>query len=160
MSLYNAIALTALASLAPAHAPAQSKLSATAFVLAQHAPQAAAGQPVTPEERMRRRFPHPVRAGDLVGLRVLDYNDLTIGIVRHVVRSPEGKILLVVAHTGPLGWRGRLVTVPIEAVAIFGRQLASLDMAPEEYASAATWNETAAQVLPHDEKILIGLTRR
>jgi hypothetical protein len=127
---------------------------------AQHQPQGAEEQQVSPEERMRRRFPHPVRVGDLIGLRVLDDYDVTIGIVRHVARTAEGKFLLVVAHSGPLGWGGRLVPVPIEAVAIFGRQLASLDMKPAEYASAATWNGAGVQLLGDDEKILIGLTRR
>ena len=129
-------------------------------VSAQHQPQAAEEQQVSPEERMRRRLPQPVRVGDLIGLRVLDDYDLTIGIVRHAVRTPQGKILLVVAHTGPLGWKGRLVAVPIEAVAILGRQLASLDMQPAEYAVAATWTGAGAELLGHDEKILVGLTRR
>jgi hypothetical protein len=53
-----------------------------------------------------------------------------------------------------------LVAVPIEAVAIFGRQLASLDMPRTEYASAATWKDGDAQLLGKEEKILIGLTRR
>jgi hypothetical protein len=72
----------------------------------------------------------------------------------------EGKIHLIIAHTGPLGWGGRLIAVPIEAVAIIGRQLASLDMQPEEYKSAATWEAAGAQVLPSEEKILVALTRR
>jgi hypothetical protein len=130
------------------------------ITVAQHQPQAAIAQPETPQERMRRRFPHPVRVGDLIGLRVLDDNDVTIGIVRQVVRTPDGSIVLIVAHSGVLGWGGRLVPVPIEAVAIFGRQLASLDMKPEDYASAPTWSGAGGQVVPQDEKILIGLTRR
>jgi hypothetical protein len=130
-------------------------------VVAQHAvlPQATT-PPDTPEERMRRRFPQPVRVGDLIGLRVLDDNDVTIGFVRQVVRAPSGKIVLIVAHSGVLGWGGRLVAVPIEVVAIFGRQLASLDMKPEEYAVAPTWSGAGGQVLAQDEMIAIGLTRR
>jgi PRC-barrel domain len=112
------------------------------------------------EERMRLRFPQPVRVGDLIGLRVLDDNDVTIGIVRHVARTTEGKVLLIVAHTGPLGWGGRLVSVSIEVVAIFGRQLASLDMKPAEYASAATWTTGSTELLGTKERILIGLTKR
>jgi hypothetical protein len=150
--------LGVLAGFGATSAPAQHQLPG--FILAQHRPQGAEEQEISPEERMRRRFPHPVRVGDLIGLRVLDDYDVTIGIVRHVARTPEGKFLLVVAHTGPLGWGGRLVAVPIEAVAIFGRQLASLDMKPAEYASAATWNGAGAELLGADEKILIGLTRR
>jgi hypothetical protein len=76
------------------------------------------------------------------------------------LHATEGKIQLIIAHTGPLAWGGRLVAVPVEAVAIFGRQLASLDMQPEEYKSAATWQAADAQVLPPEEKIMVGLTRR
>lgn len=101
-----------------------------------------------------------MRVGDLIGLRVLDDYDVTIGCVRHVARSQEGKVLLIVAHTGPLGWSGRLVGVPIQAIAIFGRQLASLDMKPAEYASAVTWSAGRAALLGPEEKILVGLTRR
>jgi hypothetical protein len=145
---------------APIAAAAAPAVLRAPIILAQHQPQAATPQADTPQERMRRRFPHPVRVGDLVGLRVLDDNDATIGIVHQAVRAPDGSILLIVAHSGVLGWGGRLVAVPIEAIAIFGRQLASLDMKPEEYASAPTWTGAAGQVLPPDESILIGLTRR
>lgn len=144
----------------PSLSSAQTKAAAPALLLVQHEAGAAPQPAIAPEERMRRRFPQPVRVGNLIGLRVLDDNDVTIGIVRHVVRTTEGKIQLIIAHTGPLAWGGRLVAVPVEAVAIFGRQLASLDMQPEEYKSAATWQAADAQVLPPEEKIMVGLTRR
>jgi hypothetical protein len=117
-------------------------------------------QEETQQDRLRRRFPQPVRVGDLIGLRVVDDNDATIGVVRQAARTAEGRILLIVAHTGVLRWGGRLVAVPIEAVGIFGRQLASLDMKPEEYASAPTWTGAGAQLIAPDEMIAIGLTRR
>jgi hypothetical protein len=138
--------------------PAQ--VTAPLLNLAQQQSQSPTEHQLNAEERMRRRFPQPVHVGDLIGLRVLDDNDVTIGIVRHVARTTEGKVFLIVAHTGPLGWGGRLVSVPIEAVAIFGRQLASLDMKPAEYASAATWTIESMELLGTEERILIGLTRR
>lgn len=115
---------------------------------------------MTPEERMNRRFPQPVRVGDLIGLRVLDDQDVTIGFVRKVVRTPQGKILLLVSQGGWLGWGERLVAAPIEVMAIFGRQLASLDMEPKEYASASPWVESGGTPIPDDEIIRIALTRR
>jgi hypothetical protein len=134
------------------------------FVPVQHQPTAVtprqqSEQQETAQERMRRRFPQPVRVGDLIELPVLDDNHMTIGVIRQAVRTPEGRILLIVAHTGVLRWGGRLVSVPIEAVGIFGRQLASLDMKPEQYASAPTWTGAGGQVIPHDETILIGLAQ-
>src|SRR5215813_5969246 len=115
---------------------------------------------MTPEERMDRRFPQPVRVGDLKSLRVLDDQDVTIGFVRKVVRTPQGKILLLVSQGGWFGWGERLVAAPIEVMAIFGRQLASLDMDPKEYASAPTWVESGGTQIPDDETIRIALTRR
>src|ERR1700726_3985185 len=56
--------------------------------------------PLSHEEAMRRRFPQPVRVGDLIGLPVLDWGDSTIGRVRQVVRTPAGKIALIVGVGG------------------------------------------------------------
>jgi hypothetical protein len=115
---------------------------------------------MTPEEKMNRRFPQPVRVGDLKSLRVLDDQDVTIGFVRRVVRTPQGKVVLLVSQGGWFGWGERLVPAPIEVMAIFGRQLASLDMEPKEYASASTWVESGGTPISDDEIIRIALTRR
>jgi PRC-barrel domain len=119
-----------------------------------------AEKPMPMEERTQRRFPQPVRVGDLIGLPVLDDNDSTIGFVRQVVRTSEGKIKLIVSYSRWFGWFGQPVAVPIEAVIILGRQLASVDMAPSEYAAAPTWQEKDALILQNGETILVGLGRR
>ena len=72
---------------------------------------------------MQKRFPHPVLVRRLIGMPVLDYDNATIGYVRQVVRSPAGKVLLIVPYSGwfgwaPTTWGKRPVAVPIEAVAI------------------------------------------
>lgn len=112
------------------------------------------------EERMERRFPQPVRVGDLIGLPVLDYFDQTIGRVRAVERTTEGKIRLVVPYGGYFSLRRRPVAVPIEVVAIAGRQLAALDMSWEEFAKAPTWTGAGAQPIAADDKIRIALYKR
>lgn len=112
------------------------------------------------EEKMRRRFPQPIKVADLIGLPVLDHDDTTIGTVRHVVRTPEGKVQLVVNHGRWFGWGGRLVPVPIEVVAILGRQIAALDMSREEFGSAQTWSAATTRPVAPDEIIKIALTRR
>jgi hypothetical protein len=129
-----------------------------AQAVAQGTPPMAAA--LTPEQRWARRFPQPVAVGDLLGLRILDYDDVTIAYVRKVVRTTAGKILLIAERPGFLGFGGRLVAVPIEVVAIFGRQLASLDMPPEEYDRAPTWNAEGSVALPADAKVLVALTKR
>ena len=114
----------------------------------------------SPEAKMSRRFPQKIRVGDLVGLPVLDGGDVTLGHVRQVIRTPEGKIKLIVSYSRWFGWGGRLVSVPIEVVAILGRQLASLDMAPADYEAAPTWVEAGHLSIPQDEIIRIAITRR
>src|SRR5215475_13272319 len=91
------------------------------------------------EARFARRFPQKVKVGDLIGLPILDDDDVTLGHVTQVVRSPEGKIRLVVSYSRWFGWFGRPVAVPIEAVAILAKQIASIEMPPAEYENARTW---------------------
>jgi hypothetical protein len=114
-------------------------------------------------ERMKKRYPQPARVGDLIGYPVLDDNSRTLGHVRRVVRTADGKIELIVAYNSWCGWCGigtRLIAVPIEVVGVLGRQIASLDMRPHEFAVAATWNESSATVLGNDETIQVALARR
>ncbi len=139
--------LSAPASAAPLEKP---------LIVAQATPAAAD----RPEDRFNRRFPQKARVGDLIGLPVLDDNDVTLGHVQKVVRTPEGKIRLIVSYSKWFGWFGRPVSVPIEAVVILGRQIDSVDMQPDEYQSAPTWAEGKDQPLGADETIRIALGRR
>ena len=150
-----------LGCLLSAAAPAVLRADASTFIAHNEAPKGEVSEPVlTPEEKMRRRFPQPVRVGDLIGLPVLDDNDVTLGHVRQVVRTPEGKILLIVSYGGWFGWGSRPIAVPIEVVAILARQIATLDMPPREFAAAPAWQGAGAQVLANDETIQIALGRR
>jgi PRC-barrel domain len=115
---------------------------------------------LSPEEKMQRRYPQAVKVGDLVGLPVLDDHDRTLGRVKSVVRTAGGKIQLIVPYGGFLGWRVRLVAVPIEVVGIAGRQLAALDMTRAEFDAAPPWNDPQSQAIPSSEVIRIGLYRR
>jgi hypothetical protein len=119
-----------------------------------------ADKPMPMQERYLRRYPQPVRVGDLIGLRVLDDDSSTIGFVRQVVRTPQDKIVLIVSYDGWFGFGARPVAVPLEVVGILGRQIASLDMAPSEYAAAPTWQAAGATVLGSDESIRVALARR
>src|ERR1700722_20552731 len=87
-----------------------------------------AKKPMPMAERMNRRFPQPVRVGDLIGLPVLDDRSSTLGVVRRVVRTAGGKIELIVSYSRWFGGFGRAVAGPIEVVGIEGRQLGALDM--------------------------------
>lgn len=125
--------------------------------------------PPSPEEVMNRRFPQPIRVGDLIGLPLLDWEDSTIGFIRQVVRTPEGKVRLIVPYSRWFGWAWfaetttwgkRPVSVPLETVAILGRQVAALDMSREDFDAAPTWSVTQGQPIAPDETIRIALTRR
>jgi hypothetical protein len=141
-------------------APKTPEKSAPKARAAEEADEAERPEAKSPEERMSRRFPQKVRVGDLIGLPVLDDNDVTLGHVTQVVRSPEGKIKLIVSYSRWFGWWGRPVAVPIEVVAILARQIASLDMSRQQYQAAPTWSGSNDQRIPDDDIIRIAVTRR
>lgn len=119
----------------------------------------------TPEQEMQKRFPQPVHVGHLLAMPMLDDSHSTIGYVRTVARSPEGKIFLVVPYSTWFGWARtewgkRAVAVPIEVVGIMGRQLVSLDMSRDDFDEAPTWEPSQGQPISPNEKILVALGRR
>lgn len=115
---------------------------------------------LTPAERMARRHPQKVRAGDLVGLPLLDFDDRTLGFVTEVARTPEGGIVLVVPVGGWFGHGGRPVPVPIETVAILGRQVALLDIPRDDLPKLASWTPGGGLGVPAEDTIRIAITRR
>ncbi|MBV8839380.1 MAG: hypothetical protein JO000_22835 [Alphaproteobacteria bacterium] len=120
-------------------------------------------QNLSPAQKFARRYPQPVKVGFLIGLPVLDGQRSTYGYIREVVRTPEGKILLVVPYRGRLGWApvdwGRkTVAVPLETVAIQGRQVSALDFSPDDFAAAPAYTGGAI-VLPASETIRIAVSR-
>jgi hypothetical protein len=113
------------------------------------------------EERMKRRYPQPIRVGALIGARVSDNDSRTIGYVRHVIRTPQGKIDVVVDCCGWFGWGARPVAVPIAVLGALGREVDSLDMPRSDYANAPTWHSAAGDtVLLSDDSVQIALARR
>jgi hypothetical protein len=156
------LTLPALAVVAVMSAALSEPLRLAAAPSAAKAPQVDSAQDDddSPEAKMSARFPQKIRTGDLLGLPVLDDGDVTLGHVRKVIRTPEGKTKLIVSYSRWFGLGGRLVAVPIEVVAILGRQLASLDMEPADYEAAPTWVEAGNLEIPPDEIIRIAITRR
>jgi hypothetical protein len=136
---------------APQLTLAQAMLPRTGMMDAEH--------PMPMKERMSKRFPQPVRVGDLVGLPVTDLRSSTLGYVREVARTPQGDIELIVSYSPWWGWFGHPVAVPIEAVGIEGRQIVSMDMSPQEYANTPSWVRTNETTLPEDATINIPLSR-
>jgi hypothetical protein len=116
--------------------------------------------PLSPaEQRMLRRFPQPVRVGDLIGLPVIDENRRMIGYVSKVVRTAQNKVELIVDYDSWFGWQAHPVAVPIEVLGIQGRELASLDMPRSEYVTAPAWQQTDETAISDDDSVKIALSR-
>jgi hypothetical protein len=163
------VALVCVAVLPIFRAPTRAVAAEAALTANQHNPEEYAKPnyegDLTPEQIFQKRFPQPVRVGDLIGLPVLDDGDSTIGYVKNVVRSATGKIFLIVPYSPwfgwlPTEWGKRPVAVPIEVVTILARQLDSVDMDREDFDEAPTWVPSKDQPIPPDEKIRVALGRR
>ncbi|MCS0496451.1 PRC-barrel domain-containing protein [Ancylobacter sp. MQZ15Z-1] len=115
---------------------------------------------LTPQERMNRRFPQKVRVGDLIGLPMQDYDDRVLGYVEKVVRTPDGRIVLVMPYGGFLGYGARPVGIPIETVAILARHLNVLDIPREDFPTLPTWADGEGMPIPADDTIRIAISRR
>ena len=119
----------------------------------------------TLDQKFTKRFPQPVRVGDLIGLPVLDFNDSTIGYVKAVVRRGDGEIDLIVPYSAWFGWlrteRGkRLVALPIKTVALLAKQIDALEFTRDDFAEAPTWTPSDGSPVALHEKTLIALGRR
>jgi hypothetical protein len=117
-------------------------------------------QELTPEQKMAKRYPQPVRVSFLMGLPILDENSSIIGHVQAVVRTPEGKIQLVMPLGGFFGIGTRLVPIPIEIVGMLGAQVAIIDMPADRFMSSPTWTSSRAKPLDPSETIRVAITRR
>jgi hypothetical protein len=120
-------------------------------------------QNLSPEQKFGRRHPQPVKVGFLIGLPVIEARRSTYGYISEVVRTPDGRILLVVPYRAWLGWAptdwGRkAVAVPIETVAIQGRQVAALEFSHEDFAAAPPY-AGQGMTLPASETIRIAVSR-
>jgi hypothetical protein len=111
--------------------------------------------------RQAKRFPQPVRAGDLIGRDVLQplESQPVLGRVVAVVRRPDGGLAMIVAYGGVLGFGARPIAVPIEAMALLGEYVAILDFTPAQLATLPTADTTALTPVPPDQTIRVALTK-
>jgi len=81
------------------------------------------------EQHAARRFPQPVRVGDLIGRKVLEPSERqgVLGRVLALTRGPDGHVLVLMRYGGVLGIGGRPVAVPVEAMALLGYDLVAVD---------------------------------
>lgn len=111
-------------------------------------------------EAAARRFPQPVRVGELLGRRVLQpiVSRPTLGRVRDVVRRADGTLDMVLDYGGLLGFFARPIAVPAEAMALLGQDMVAVGLTPEQLERLETFDSTGATPLPPDSVIRLGLT--
>ena len=131
------------------------------LVLATWAGAAAQGLPTaaTLAERAARRFPQPVRVGDLVGRDVLApvESQPVLGRVDRLARRADGGTDVVIRAGTTLGRGGRPVAVPIEAVALLGEHVALIDYSPDQLAGLPTAQPGPA--LAPGDSVKVGLVK-
>jgi hypothetical protein len=124
--------------------------------------------------RAARRFPQPVRVGDLTSRLLLqpEESQPVLGRVTGLVRRGDGAVAVVVRLDGALGlgwlglqridWSGfgpRLVAVPVEAVALLGEHVALMGLTPEGLHALPTVTSDSAAAIPPDATIRVGIVR-
>jgi len=98
---------------------------------------------------------NPVRVADLLDLPIVDETKSTMGRVRGVVRTDDGKIQLLLPLGGLFGFGERLVPIPIENVALSGPQVMVLEVPPDRFQKSATWYGSKSVTLAPGETISI-----
>lgn len=124
-------------------------------------PPALAAGPARPGEGApsAANFPQPVRVGGLIGQKLIAPRESQplLGTIEAVERSSAGALAIRVKTSSLLPWGGRVVTVPLDAVAFLGPQLALTGLT-EAKLDALPTAASQTSVAP-DEIIRIGLVK-
>ncbi len=112
-------------------------------------------------EAAARRFPQPVKVGDLLRREVLWplESQPSVGTVRSVVKQPDGSIAVVLNYGGLFGLFTRPIAVPVDAMTLLGQHMQVVGFSPDQLKQFTTFNDPAAMPLPPDSIIRIGLAR-
>ena len=108
-----------------------------------------------------RRFPQPVASASLIGRTVLQpvESKTVLGRVKQVVRAHDGQVQLVMAFGGWLGVGARAIAVPVDAMALLGKDLEILDFTPKQLSAFPTFDASESDPIASDATIRIGLAR-
>ena len=107
------------------------------------------------------RFPQPVRVGDLLGrdvLRPVESQDV-LGHVRDVVRDANGQILVVMTFGGFLGFGGRPIAVPVDAMVLLGQDMEVVAFTPDQLRQFPTFAPAGTTRVAGDTIIKVGLAK-
>ena len=108
-----------------------------------------------------KRFPQPVKVGDLIGRQVLRHlgNQPTIGFVSDVVAGADESVVVVIDLGGRFAFSRRPVAVPVEAMALNGQFLEVNAYTPEQLAALPTFSATGKNSVPTDTMLSLALSK-
>ncbi len=112
-------------------------------------------------EAAARRFPQPVRVGDLLHRQVLRplESQPTLGWVRNVVKQPDGSLAVVIDYGGFYGLFSRPIAVPVDGMVLLGKTMEIVDFTPDQLRQFKNFDATGTTALPADSIIKVGLAR-
>jgi hypothetical protein len=104
-----------------------------------------------------KRFPQPVRVGDLIDRRVLEpvESRRILGHVERVIDLDHGPAI-VMSYGGFLGLGTHEIAVPLDAMVLLGTELEVLDYTPQQLAQFPVY-DGGGRVLGADQIIHVGL---
>ena len=108
-----------------------------------------------------QRFPQPVAVGTLLNRKVLQplESQPVLGTVKAIVRAKDESIEAVVDYGGFLGFGGRLIAVPTDAMALLSPELEIVDFEPAELDRFPTFDALGITPLKPNEIIRVGLAK-
>jgi hypothetical protein len=108
-----------------------------------------------------KRFPQPVRVGDLLGRTVLQplESQPVLGRVHAVIRQADGSLDVVVDYGGLFGFFRRPIAVPLDAMALLGQYMEITGFTPDELSRFATFADPQSTPLPPDSTIRVALAK-
>lgn len=120
-----------------------------------------AATPQSLAEAAARRFPQPVRVGDLLGRTVLQplESQPRLGRVHAVVAQADGSIAMVVDYGGLFGLFTRPIAVPLDAMALLGQYMEIIGFTPDELSRFATFSDGQSTPLPPDSTLRVALAK-
>lgn len=120
-----------------------------------------APETLSPAQKAARRWPQPVRVGDLVHRQVFEATPQqpVLGRVAGVVRTGDGGLAMVVDYGGVLGVGARKVAIPVDATTLLGPFVQVNDLSRADVAKLPTFAAAGTTPVGVDEVIRVGIGR-
>jgi hypothetical protein len=111
--------------------------------------------------RQAKRYPQPIRVGDLIGRKALQplESQPVLGRVAAITRRSDGGLDMVLRIGGLAGFDARPVAVPIEGIAVMGEFVAVMDFSPEQLNALPTVEGAGGAALPANDVIRMGIAK-